>query len=410
MKQDIILVTIDALRHDATPQMPNIRSQFADGVQAEAITSGSATNWVFPGILSGSYYTRAYNDSGLVRDDWESIADVLGSNGYSTGAFLGFNPYLSKWEDRFDEFWNGDLSSGNGEWYSGPLEKWLSRGYRTALVKKRVPAGAVLDRAEQWYTQQSPPRFLWIHLMEPHGPYYPGLQRVSEIGLLDSYRSIFSFQKHGDETPSHHIETQRQLYNKCVEKVDEDLNKLFEFVDDSAGIALLGDHGEEFEHGHIDHERLYDECVRVPFFSRNLFDDDVPKTVRQIDVPGELLNHARIEVPAAWDGDRFDADPTTFMMSPWQANGTFQCAVRTSQKKYLRTYDRNSGEIVRREFYDLEEDPNELENLYETADTAPLQNQVDEFMRSHRDALGMDPQTGNTSEAVQDRLENLGYK
>lgn len=409
MKQDIVLVTVDALRHDATQLMPNVRSQFSDGVQAEAITSGAATNWVFPGILSGSYYTRAYNGSGLVQDDWESIADVLGSNGYSTGAFLGFNPYLSKWEDRFDTFWNGNLG-GSEEWYSGQLEKWVSRGYRTTMIKKRVPAEEVLDRAERWYTQQSSPRFLWIHLMEPHGPYYPGLRRASDIGLLDSYRSIFSFQKHGDDTPDHHVATQRRLYEKCVEKVDEDLKKLFEFVDDDAGVVLLADHGEEFEHGHYDHERLYDECVRVPFFSKNLFGDDVPDTVRQIDVPAEILRSAGVGIPEAWDGDQFVEDPTTFMMSPWPANGTFQCGVRTPEKKYLRTYDRSSGEMIQQEYYDLTEDPGERSNRYDTVDTTSLEEKADEFMQTHKNALGMNPQTGDTSEAVEARLENLGYR
>jgi arylsulfatase A-like enzyme len=246
--------------------------------------------------------------------------------------------------------------------------------------------------------------------MEPHGPYYPGLQRASEVGLLDSYRSIFSFQKHGDETPSHHIKTQRRLYEQCVKKVDESLEKLFNFADSNAGIVLLGDHGEEFEHGHYDHERLYDECVRVPFFSKNVFDTDVPDTVRQIDVPVELLEHTGIEIPRAWDGSRFAEDPTTFMISPWPADGTFQCAVRTSEKKYLRTYDRESGEIVRQEYYDIEEDPNEMTNLYDTTNSTPLQTKVDEFMESNKDALRMDPQTEDTSEAVKDRLKNLGYK
>ncbi len=410
MTNDIILVTIDALRYDTTDRLSTVTSQFQDGIQGEAITAGAATNWVFPAVLSGSYYTNVYDTDGFVHNDVSSLPDLLGDNGYSTGAFLGFNPYLSKWRDRFDEFWNGGLSGQDEEWYSNSLKKWLNRGYRTALLQKRVPAADVLDRAEQWYRQESGPRFLWVHLMEPHKPYYPGLRHGTDVGFFESYRSILSYQRNGDETPAQHMKTQRRLYEKCVEKVDTELATLFEFISDDATVVTIGDHGDEFDHGHYGHERLYDECVRVPFFAKNIGERDVSEPVRQIDVPGTLLDQAGVSIPEHWDGDRLEAGRTAYMMTPRPSTDTFQCTVRTPSEKLIRTYDRTDGTVVRNEYYQLDHDEDEMNNQYETLDVTDLETKLEEFMAGHEDALAMDLKVGHSSDIVEERLEHLGYK
>ncbi|WP_082230151.1 sulfatase-like hydrolase/transferase [Halorubrum lipolyticum] len=410
MTQDIILVTIDALRHDMVDHMPNVTEAFSDGIQTDAVTAGAATNWVFPAILSGSYYTKTYDDSGLVRDDVRSLPDLLGENEYSTGAFLAFNPYLNKWRNRFDEFWNGGLSGTDEEWHTNSVMKWLNRGYRTALLRKRVSATEVLDRAERWYDQQSGPRFLWVHLMEPHKPYYPGLRRGADVGLIRSYSSIIEYQRHGDDTAQRHMDVQHRLYRQCVERMDSELPRLFEFIDDDAAVIVTGDHGDEFDHGHYGHERLYDECVRVPFFSKNLPADQGTDPVRQIDIPGTLLSVADQPVPDEWNGDRLTAGRTAYMMTPRPSTETFQCAVRTPDRKLIKTFDRNTGENVRNECYQLETDPQERANEYGSVDVSELETELDRFMREHKHALSMDLQTGSSSDAVNERLKNLGYK
>lgn len=410
MTRDIVLVTIDALRHDMVDHMPNVTEAFSDGIQTDAITAGAATNWVFPAILSGSYYTNVYDDSGLVRDDVRSLPDLLGENEYSTGAFLAFNPYLSKWRNRFDEFWNGGLSGTDEEWYANSIMKWLNRGYRTALLRKRVPAAEVLDRAERWYDQQSGPRFLWLHLMEPHKPYYPGLRRGADVGLLRSYRSIIEYQRHGDDTAQRHMDVQRRMYEHCVERVDSKLSQLFDFIDTDAAVVVTGDHGDEFDHGHYAHERLYDECVRVPFFSKNLLTDRGDDPIRQIDIPGTLLSETNHSVPDEWDGNSGTTGRTAYMMTPRPPTETFQCAIRTPDRKLIKTLDRNTGENIRNECYQLVTDPQERANKYSSVDVSELETELMRFMNEHKHALSMNLQTGSSMDAVNERLNNLGYK
>jgi arylsulfatase A-like enzyme len=410
MTQDIILVTIDALRHDMVNHMPNVTDAFSDGIQTNAITAGAATNWVFPAILSGSYYTNVYNNSGLVRDDVQSLPDLLTENEYTTGAFLAFNPYLNKWRSRFDEFWNGGLSRTDEELYTNSIAKWLNRGYRTALLRKRIPAAEVLTRAERWYTRQSGPRFLWVHLMEPHKPYYPGLRRGADVGLLRSYRSIIEYQRHGDDTAQRHMDVQRRLYKQCVEQVDSKITQLFKLIDTNAIIVVTGDHGDEFNHGHYDHERLYDECVRVPFFSKNLLTDHGDDYIRQIDIPGTLLSKVDQPIPDEWDGDKGITDRTAYMMTPRPPTETFQCAVRTPNRKVIKTFDQNTGENIRNECYRLETDPLEQSDEYDYIDVSELETKLNQFMSKHKHALSMNLQTGSNSTIVDERLKSLGYK
>lgn len=410
MTEDIILITVDALRHDTGHLLNSTKDHFHDAETGEAITSGSATNWVFPGVLSGTYYPAAYDEDGLVRDDLRSLPDVLESAGYETGAFLGFNPYLSKWSDRFDTFWNGGIDDADEEWYSNSIEKWLSRGYRTALLKKRVPGSEVVDRASTWYTETESPRFLWIHIMEPHGPYYPGLDEALDVGLLRSYRSILNFQRDGDDAPQRDIDVQRELYEKCVTVADRLIDDILSFVDDESVVAILGDHGEEFEHGHIDHERLYDECVCVPLFCRNIDHETPLDTVRQIDLPAELLDAVGQNVPDEWDAEKFGTDTPAFMLSPWADDDTFRYAVRTDGDKLIQTFDLQTGESLQNEYYDLDSDPDERIDRYESSDTEGLEAQLTEFIDRYSNALDIDPETGIDSSAVEERLENLGYK
>lgn len=410
MTKDIVLLTVDSWRHDTADLVPNLAQRLSG--QGEVVTAGAATNWVFPAILSGSYYPNAYDASGGLRSDLTSLPQILSDAGYATGGFVACNPYVSKWDSHFDEFWNGGIGDGSSGWYSNSLEKWASRAYRTAFLQKRTSAREVAEQAAEWYTAQDGPRFLWMHLMEPHLPYYPGLRNALDVGLIDTYTSIISYQRNHDDTPAEHMATQRELYDKCVEVFDDHVPALLDFVDDDAVIVAFGDHGEEFDHGHYDHERLYDECVRVPLFFENLPELNDVDPVRQIDIAPTILDHLNYEIPDAWDGhDRqpLNEEPA-LMVTPQAGIDCVHVGIRTKTRKLIRTYDQGSGEIVNTELYELDSDPGEKNNVFQSNDAEELEAKLDQFLAEHDSALNIEAATGVESEAVQSRLENLGYK
>ncbi len=410
MVQDLVLLTVDSWRHDTTDLVPNLSRQLSG--QTEAICAGAATNWVFPAILNSRYYPDAYEPDGTLRSDITSLPEMLSEVGFATGGFVACNPYVSKWKDQFDVFWNGGLATESGEWYSSTIEKWLSRGYRTALLKKRVSASEIAQRASAWYTQQDGPRFLWLHLMEPHLPYYPGIQRAREIGLVKTYRSILSYQQHHDDTPAEAMNVQRALYNQCVELFDAHVPDLLNFVDSDAAIVALGDHGEEFDHGHYDHERLYDECVRVPVFFENMPQLQTTGSVRQIDLAPAMLRRAGIDVPEDWTGTGIALlnDKPALMLTPQDDAKLLHAGGRTGTTKLIKSFNQKTGELVNTEAYDVSSDPNETENIYPNGVDGKLEERLDEFITEYKPALEMNATTGIESEVVASRLEDLGYK
>lgn len=410
MVQDIVLLTVDSWRYDTTDLVPNLSKRLSG--QTEAICAGAATNWVFPAILNSRYYPDAYDPDGDLRSDITSLPQVLSEAGFATGGFVACNPYVSKWNQHFDEFWNGGIATDSDEWYSSTLEKWVSRGYRTSLLKKRVSAGEIAQRASDWYHQQDGPRFLWVHLMEPHLPYYPGIGRAREVGLGKAYRSVISYQRNHDETSATHMEVQRALYNQCVELFDTHIPEILEFVDDDAAIVALGDHGEEFDHGHYDHERLYDECVRVPLFFENVPQLQTTEPVRQIDLAPAVLRASDLDVPSDWTGSDvapIDDEPA-FMITPQGDANLLHTGVRTGTTKLIKSFDQKSGELANTEAYDLSVDSQESDNVYPDGIDGNLEEQLGEFVAEHESALSIDAMAGIESDVVESRLEDLGYK
>lgn len=410
MTKDVILLTVDSWRYDTTHLVPKLNSQISG--QSEAICAGAATNWVFPSILSGTHYPNAYKESGGIHSNLVSLPQILSDGGFSTGGFVACNPYVSKWSDHFDEFWNGRLSDDSTDWYSSDIEKWLSRGYRTALLKKRVSAREIAERASEWYTQQEGPRFLWMHLMEPHLPYYPGLRRALDVGLMKSYKSVINYQRHYNDTPAEDMGIQRELYDQCIELFDQHVPELLNFVDDDAIIVSLGDHGEEFNHGHYDHERLYDECVRVPLFFENISGLSGADPVRQIDLAPTILNELGFKIPTEWDGRESTSlnDHPATMLTPQPDEDLLHVGIRTANRKLIKSYARTNGELISTELYDINADPEEKHDIYNQRKAPKLEEQLDDFLAEHEPALEIDATTGIESSIVESRLENLGYK
>jgi len=409
MSKDIILLTVDTWRDDTVDLVPNLSERLQN--QTEMICAGAATNFVFPSILASTYYPDAY-DGNQPREELDSLPEVLSEAGYETGGFIACNPLLSKWSDRFDTFWNGQIGANSSNWYGSELEKWMSRAFRTVTLQKRVSAAEVAYQAQEWYASTDSPRFLWMHIMEPHLPYYPGIKRSREIGLLNSYRSIIAFELNKHDTKKRYIRTRRRLYEQCVDLFDSYVPQLLDFVSDDSVVVAFGDHGEEFEHGHYDHERLYDETVKVPIFFKNIEEISANKTVRQIDIAPTLLEEVRLNSPSEWFGDSensLDSEPV-LMMTPQREPSCLHAGVRSSDRKLIKSYDQDTGELERIEGYDVRNDPNEQHDISDKLVGGELEAKLDGFVTNYQDALDIDARTGTESEAVQERLEQLGYK
>lgn len=422
MARDVLLITVDCWRHDAPPEMPRLHESLADGTRTDAVTAAPATRGSFPAILNSRYYPEAYAGFNELKPGQTSLPEALSAAGYETAGFVGSNPFLSAWADRFDAFWNDDLDAGASvlpDQVASAVES-LRTGMDYARMRSRVTATDLAERAASWYDAAAGPRFLWVHLMDVHVPFLPGLRRGLSEGALATFLAHLRFVRDPASLSEAEYATLERLYWHSVDRLDETIGEVLSVVDDDALVAVTGDHGEEFDHGEFGHARLYDECVRVPLFVRNgrgRFDTgDAP--VRHLDLPVGLLDAVDVAVPDDWTGDHPSPDPDpALLLNHSPRFGAVYAGVRTDRWKLIRTFDAESMSLERTELYDLMADPDETRDL--TADRevpAHLQSALDEFLSRPEiaDGLHEDGSAGTGDEepdaVVADRLEALGYR
>ena len=218
-KRSLVLVTVDCLRADhvgfqgySRPVTPNLDALAANSVIfSNAIVAGAPTYFSFPAILASRYPLALGRDVLGIAPHESTLATVLHDAGYATAAFLAGNPYLSRrygYDQGFDSF--QDFLSSDG---SGPLPLGTTRGrfsklnqliqsgtrqngllagayeelyfwycqWRTAqqdlpmdTLRRYPAANVIVDEAKSWLSSLGEqPFFLWLHLMDPHHPYYP---------------------------------------------------------------------------------------------------------------------------------------------------------------------------------------------------------------------------------------------
>jgi len=257
--RDVVLITIDTLRFDATgfdgnprgttPNLDRFASEGAVFTQAHShnvITLPSHTN-----ILTGMFpYQHGVRENAGFRlsPNVPTVASRLKARGYATAAFIGAFVLDSRYGlshdfDVYDELYRH-------------LDEQLDFNIQQARAEDVVQA------ALQWFRSTTgKPRFLWVHVYDPHAPYEPP----------DPYR-----QKYADDP-----------YLGEVAYADASLAPLLEAVrsvEPKPLLVVTGDHGEaRGDHGELTHGLFcYEATLHIPLMVWN----------------PDLVKPGRIAVPA----------------------------------------------------------------------------------------------------------------
>ncbi len=186
------------------------------------------------------------------------------------------------------------------------------------------------------------------------------------------------------------MNTMVQDYCETLLGVDESVGSVMEYLkqeglDESTLIIYMGDNGFSWgEHGLIDKRHFYEESVKVPFLVRcpEIFKGGkvIEKMVQNVDVAPTCLELAGLKKPdympgysilQLLKGDESNWRDRIFYEYYWEYEFPFtptMFGVRTDRYKYIRyqgIWDRN-------EFYDLQNDPNEMYNLIEKPELQPI--------------------------------------
>jgi arylsulfatase A-like enzyme len=324
---------VDCLRADhcgfygyGRPTTPFLDSLAAESmVVPTAVVAGAPTYYSLPAILASRMPLALGRDVVGLSPDEETLATTLRDAGYSTAAFSAANPYISArfgydrgfevFRDFLDFEADADPSAGVVESVGkgrlrGNLNSWVKKSAQaTGLgdvydefyfqycvwmaapavrsvddLRKYPSADIVVESAESWLASiDSRPFFLWIHLMDPHHPYYPpddALRELTGKALSPArVRYLNEFWNRSDLTVGRLQKHKRDvidLYDAGVRWVDGQIARLVRTLERSGRwndcvLALTADHGEEFlEHGRRYHApvSLCEEIARVPLLVR----------------------------------------------------------------------------------------------------------------------------------------------
>src|SRR5512140_2850804 len=401
-KPNVLLITLDTTRADhlacygyAGVSTPNLDAEAGRGVLfAQAASATPLTLPSHSTIMTGMYPTFhgvRVNGNTALGDDQTTLAEVMSSRGYATGAFIaafvldgrwGLKQGFDHYDDQFD----------------------LKKYKHLDLGEVQRPGNQVVDAALAWLEgAKAKPFFAWVHLYDPHVPYAPPEPYASTYARRGPYG----------------------LYDGEVAFMDEQVGRLIGWLaqnglDKSTVVVFVGDHGEALgSHGEGTHGYyVYDYAMHVPFVVATPFDalrgKRVPAQVSTADVFPTILDlvgaapRAKVQgrslVGLMFDPGRKDDVPaySEAMASNIQFGWAGLHALRTPRFKYI--------EAPRAELYDLVRDSGEQENiLAKSPDVARrMKAELDRLMaETSRDAPA--PQAADLDKETMERLSALGY-
>ena len=349
---NIFLITIDTLRADHVHcygynqiQTPALDDLAKTGIRfTRAFTPSPLTNSSHTSILTGLLPSvHGVTDFGIPLDDSRAtMAELLRAKGYHTAAFIGAiildSKTLAPGLDRGFDFYDNFPSNVQSKTHWDRLER---RGE------------VVVKHAEAWLTTHpAGPRFVWVHLYDPHDPYEP---------------------------PAPYSETYKDRpYDGEIAYTDSALANFVAYLKahafyDNSLIVVVGDHGEGLgEHNEDTHGIfLYDSTTHVPLILKLPVGKHAGKVIDEqvgtLDILPTVLEYAGISKPEPLTGTSLLSIAEGPQKSSRPAVGETDYPLRFgwAPLRSVRTPENKFIEAPRPELYDLRSDAGEQNNLYD---------------------------------------------
>ena len=402
---NLLLITLDTTRADrlgaygasakSTPAFDRIAHEgvlFRHAVTAVPLTLPSHAT-MFTARYPPGHGLR--DNGGFFLDSTETtLAERLKTNGFATGGFVGAYVLDRRWgiAQGFDTYFDD---------FDTP------RPTRDALAGLERPGNEVADRALAWLERVGGSRFFaWVHFYDAHSPYDPP----------EPYRSRFAADPYDGEIAF--VDTQVQRIIEFLERRDL-LKKTM--------VAILADHGESLgEHGERTHGFfVYQSVLEIPFALLTPFEGlrgrIVTDVVRTVDLAPTLLDLLSLPLTDSVDGRSLVSLLTKSTASTTSAGSVPEAGpdayAESMYARYhfgwseLRTLTSGRFKYIdapRPELYDLQQDPHETHNIYESRQR--LAERMAASLRSIADPVGkaVVPSVSVDPEA-RARLAALGY-
>jgi arylsulfatase len=256
-------------------------------------------------------------------------------------------------------------------------DDWVDERESVRLIFERK-ASRTTDAALRWLAAERDPErplLLWVHYIDPHGPYRPpadapaAFDHEGEVPLAKKRIARYQYNPGVDDALSY-----VDRYDEEIAYMDGEVGRLIDGYDrrhdvDSALLIFAADHGESM----IEHERwfthgyqVYEEIIRVPLMVRGpgVAPGRRPDLVSTIDLLPTVLHFVR-----GTHGETFPGAPLQRQTKRSEqrivfaegggGRGTIRAAIQ-GDRKWLAVVRAGERKPVEGASFDLSEDPDEL--------------------------------------------------
>ena len=458
--RNVVFILADDHRYDAMSCMghqfaetPHMDAMVREGVHMRnAFVTTSLCSPSRASILTGLYTFRhrVIDNQRAVPDGTQFFPQYLQAAGYKTG-------YVGKWHmgahndnprPGFD-YWVSFKGQGHylppGPEYTINVngERVKQDGYITPLLTKYA-----IDFMEQ-QTDSDQPFFLYLSHKAVHANFTPedkydqkfadkkfnrpASETKLEENTLNRPRWLLDQRNswHGVDFPYHselNIEQYYKRYCEALCSVDDSIGDVMNQLEkmgirDETMVIYMGDNGFMFgEHGLIDKRVAYETSIRVPMIVQcpELFagGTKIDKMVANIDIAPTVMEVMGLETPPHMDGESFNALAQGEDV-PWREYFLYAYyweqnfpqsptvfSLRSDRYKFTTYY----GLWDTNEFFDIEADPEEQNNLIRSSQHAEQRKEMeDRLYAMMADLGGMDiPMNPPRGRSMNKRLESKG--
>lgn len=423
---DVYVISIDACRADslneeAAPRLTEYASENCvvfDGARAP-------TSWTTPSfaaMFTGQYPDACTRGGSFLGRAQPTLAEILYDNGYDTYLITG-NPVLAPRRGlprgfRYFFYWEMSPLLESVHYYETNFYYVLSPAYGLK-TEPGVINEIISARADAIVNSKGTrPKFVWVHYLDPHSPYYPGAAYVPL--KCRKYAEDPEFCLSDDVYTPENAEVLKELYLGEIRMLDEEVIALIERIEasDDSIIVFTSDHGEEFnEHGRFKHGKsVYEEVLRVPLFIKLTTvkpGTGGPRVIeRDVNVAAlapTLLELLGFDIPASMQFISLFTEPgdmqgKTFFGSKMHTGKRIYAAVEGDKKLVVKKAELEGGG----EYYDLSVDPGEFNPLPFDETAGNLRKALIEWADVN-EALRKTQVSGRAGEISKDDFRALGY-
>jgi arylsulfatase len=433
---NVVLITADTLRGDMLEvngntevRSPRLTALAQEGVNfRRAYANITTTTPAHASIFSSLYPQdhRAYGNQDRLSDEIVMLPEVLKEAGWHTAAYLNM-PWLNREVSNIPQGID-EIDPGNRIRKADATNRWVLDFF---------------DRRKD----ADQPFYLWIQYVDNHTPYHaPGKYdrmyypedrdpRAGERGSLQEIWPRFPIDLRDNEFVERWLRgiTDKDYiighYKGSVTWIDEKVGELIDRLKENGQwentlFVFTSDHGESLGEHDIwfSHGGLYEVTTRIPLIVRAPVgprDRHLDAIASQVDIMPTILSMLGLDVPEQarghdlWSAARGETSGP--MAAFLEHTGRQLTGVVTPQFKYikhLRTRrDIYPGYPIVRgtvELYDLEKDPDELQNLAES-----MPEVVERLERLHAELAAGErafvAEQAEIDEETEEALRALGY-